>query len=204
MLSCRNAALKMTKKETVRREMLRKLRRQSARTRRGKSRQIQCRLQRLPLYRRARSVLCYVSVGEEVETVPLLLQIVRDGKKLAVPRVLPSGRLAVIAVNHPQRELIQTDLFGIPAPLFSQKKQVALKTLDLVIVPGVAFDAQGGRLGRGFGYFDRFLSRVSPKVPRVGLAFEAQILEKVPVHSHDEPMQAVITEKQTYENPHCR
>ncbi len=189
----------MTKKETLRRTLLKRLHRQPARARLEKSARIRRRLSRLPAYRRAKSVLCYVSIDGEVETGILVEQILCDRKKLAVPVVLPGGRMKIAPVRRSRRELMQVDLFGIPVPA-SGSGRVSLRELDLIIVPGVAFDVQGWRLGRGLGYFDRFLSRLPRTVPRIGLAFELQIVKEVPVHAHDEQMQAVVTEKTNYEN----
>lgn len=191
----------MKDKQTLRRALLNRLRRQTERSRLHKSRRIQQRLRGLAVYRRAKSVFCYVSVGSEVDTRSLLGQVLRDGKTLTVPIALSGGRMKASRVLHEQ-EISEAGLFGVPVP--KSHRHVSLKRLDLVIVPGVAFDACGRRLGRGGGYFDRFLERIPSRVPRAGLAFEFQRLAEVPVRSHDEHLDVWITEKRTYENPDRR
>ena len=69
---------------------------------------------------------------------------------------------------------------------------VPLRQLDLVVVPGLAFDHRGHRLGHGFAYFDRLLSRLPKRIPSIGLCFDFQLLESLPTHTHDRPVQAVI------------
>ncbi len=190
----------MKDKQTLRRTLLERLRRQPEHSRIQKSGRIERRLVRLAAYRRAKAVFCYVSVGSEVNTRSILGRILRDGKTLTVPMALGGGRMKALRIHQANRDLRRTGLFGIPVPSRSSHRRISLKTLDLVIVPGVAFDAAGHRLGRGGGYFDRFLSRIPARVPRVGLAFEFQKVRKVPKHPHDEPVHWLITEKKTYEN----
>jgi len=74
-------------------------------------------------------------------------------------------------------------------------KRVYPQDLDLVVVPGVAFDRRGGRMGHGFGYYDKLLEHVKPGTPLLALAFECQVYDEIPVASHDVFMNAVITEK---------
>jgi 5-formyltetrahydrofolate cyclo-ligase len=74
-------------------------------------------------------------------------------------------------------------------------KRIFQQELDLVVVPGVAFDLRGGRMGHGFGYYDKLLEHVKPGTPLLALAFECQVYNEVPVASHDVFMNAVITEK---------
>ena len=194
----------MKDKQTLRRTLLERLRRQTERSRIQKSGRIARRLSRLAAYRRAKAVFCYVSIDSEVNTRDILRRILRDGKTLTVPIAFGGGRMKVVRIHRTDRDLQRIGLFGIPVPSRSSHRRVSLKILDLMIVPGLAFDIRGGRLGRGGGYFDRLLSRISARVPRVGLAFEFQRVREVPRHAHDEPVHWVVTEKKTYENPDCR
>jgi 5-formyltetrahydrofolate cyclo-ligase len=152
-------------------------------------------LSRLAAYRQAKEVLCYVSVREEVDTRPLLRRIVRSGRRLSVPVAFPDGKLVACRVRNLENDLKQIGLFGIPRPAVICGRVVKPKDLDLVILPGVAFDPQGHRLGRGKGYFDRYLKKLPGDVWRVALAFETQIVKKIPSEPHDQRVCRVVTEK---------
>lgn len=192
----------MTKKETLRRTVLRRLRRQSDSSRRKKSLAIGRRLFRISFYREAERLLCYVAIDGEVQTRPILEKALRDGKKVFIPVVTDKNRRHMVAarIKDPQKDLSHRGHYGIPHPLKLSAQEISLEKMDLVIVPGVAFDGQGVRLGRGLGYFDRFLSRIPASIPRIGLAYECQMAGKVPARPHDERMQMVVTEKRSYEN----
>ena len=88
---------------------------------------------------------------------------------------------------------------GVHEPDTSSAEAFPDNRLDLVIVPGVAFSRCGDRLGRGGGYYDQFLGRLHPSIPRIAVAFEKQIFRSVPKEPHDIPMHSVITELNTYE-----
>lgn len=186
----------MTEKRALRRVLLRRLRNQPERARRAKSRSIARRLRRLRTYQRAKTLLCYVAFDGEVETLQILRQALSDGKRVAVPAIVPpSKRLLAVEIRDPDRDLTAGH-FGIPHPRMTTRR-VALKSLDLVVVPGVGFDRRGRRLGRGGGYFDRFLERVPGSAWKVGLAFDFQLLRgKLPEEKHDIPMCRVVTNKE--------
>jgi 5-formyltetrahydrofolate cyclo-ligase len=182
-------------KEVLRQRILARLIRQSPSRRAILSERIGKRLRQMACYRQAKTVLCYVAVDGEVDTRPLLDRMVADGKRLAVPVVLlRSGRMIAARLFHPAHELVDKDRFGIPCPRDAWRKRVSLKEIDLAIVPGIAFDRSGGRLGRGKGHFDRFLERLPPKTVRVGLAFRFQMVRKIPKERHDQPVHWVVTD----------
>ena len=185
----------MTEKAALRQRLLRRLRSQPQRARQAKSRTIGRRLRRLKVYQRATTLLCYVAFDGEVETLPILRQALADGKRVAVPAIVPPGkRLLAVEIEDPDRDL-GPGHFGIPHPRVTTRR-VPLKKLDLVLVPGVAFDRLGRRLGRGGGYFDRFLARLPGSTRRVGLAFGFQLAKELPVESHDLPVCAVVSERE--------
>jgi len=184
----------MTQKTTLRQKILKRLQGQSKKSRMAKSLKIEQALKRSALYRRAKVVLCYVAHRGEVETRPILDQVLADGKRLVVPVTVPAHRQLIAAeIQDPRRDLTPGP-YGIPHPKRIVGCHVPHKKLDLVIVPGVAFDKKGRRLGRGGGYFDRFLEKVPKKTPRVGLAFKFQVVTALPWESHDQPVNKVITE----------
>lgn len=186
----------MTKKQLLRKRILTRLRDQPERLRRIKSGRIARALRRLPEYRKAQAILCYVDFDGEVQTRAILEKSLSDGKKVFVPVVADRARrhLVVAQIKDLEKDLAHRGHYGIARPLRLSSREIPLSTLDLVILPGVAFDGQGNRLGRGGGYFDRFLSRVPPSVPRVGLAFRFQVVAKLPSETHDQPVSRVITE----------
>jgi 5-formyltetrahydrofolate cyclo-ligase len=176
--------------------MLYRLRRQPEPLRRVKSVRIACALRRLPEYRKARAILCYADFDGEVQTRAILEKALSEGKKVFVPVVTDRTRRhrVVAQVKDLEKDLAHRGHYGIAHPLRLFSKEIPLAKLGLVILPGVAFDVQGGRLGRGGGYFDRFLPKVPLSVPRVGLAFRFQVVAKLPREAHDQPISRVITE----------
>lgn len=182
------------KKISLRQQLLLKLRQQPKGLRLTRSRAIGKALRRLQLYQKAGLVMCYVSVDGEVETRPILEQALIDGKRVVVPVTLKSPRrLVAVEIQDLKLDLKRKGPFKIPQPVLRQRRVVSPEKLDLVIVPGIAFDRWGRRLGRGMGYFDRFLAQVPASVPRIGLAFRFQMVKEIPWESHDQPVSRVIT-----------
>ncbi len=152
-------------------------------------------LRRSSLYKKACVILCYVSIDGEVETRPILKEALADGKRVAVPALRKkSHRLVAAEISDAESDLEQTGPFKIPQPRGAHRRPIPPEALDLIIVPGVAFDCHGRRLGRGGGYFDRFLSRVPLSVPRIGIAFRFQVVKELVTESHDQPVTKVITD----------
>lgn len=148
-------------------------------------------------FRRARSVLAYASFGSEVDTSALLQAVLAEGKTLLLPRI-DKGRdaIRVYAVRDLARDL-EINRWGIAEPRPETCLEIVPAELDCVFVPGVAFDARGGRLGYGKAYYDRLLasSRQSGGSPAlVAGAFAAQVVDEVPMEAHDVPIPVVLTE----------
>ncbi|MBI3332673.1 MAG: 5-formyltetrahydrofolate cyclo-ligase [Candidatus Omnitrophica bacterium] len=140
--------------------------------------------------------MCYVAFDGEVETRAILAQALSDGKRVAVPAIARRPRrLLAVEILDPERDLRRKGPFGIPHPVRARERRLDPRRLGLVIVPAVAFDRKGRRLGRGGGYFDRFLSRLPPAVSRVGLAFGFQVVRELPSEPHDEPVSSIVTER---------
>jgi 5-formyltetrahydrofolate cyclo-ligase len=164
-----------------------------------RSEQIWSQIRQQPSYRLAHSVLYYVSVRSEVDTrIGIELGWQAD-KRVAVP-FCEGDHLLLFRIQN--WEELTTGRFQVPEPRPTLRnapdRYVAPQELDLLFVPGVAFDPQGGRLGYGKGYFDRLLARTSAHALRMGLAFESQMVAKVPTEPHDVPMDWVITEDAVY------
>jgi len=120
----------------------------------------------------------------------LIKQMLAMGKRVVVPKVARK-RLVLSEVQDPGRDLAP-GRFGVWEPIPQAMRPVSVEELDLVLVPGIAFDRDGHRLGHGFGYFDRLLARV-PDIPTVGLCFDFQLVDRLPRHPHDRPVQTVLS-----------
>ena len=182
-------------KQVLRQKLLARLRKQPQKQRLAKSLAIERALRKSTFYRRAKVILSYVAIDSEVETLPILTKALADGKRVAVPVTMKrSKRLVAAEIKDPVKDLAVKGPFGIPEPPRAGRRLIAPEKLELILVPGIAFDRKGRRLGRGGGYFDRFLSTVPPTTPRIGLAFRFQLVKQNPWESHDQPVTQVITE----------
>ncbi len=149
----------------------------------------------LEAFQRARTVLAYCSFGSEPVTDPFLRAVLAHGQTLALPKVCREARaLEVFRVTDPAREL-HPGVWGIREPDPAACAPVPLGVVDFVLVPGVAFDARGGRIGYGAGYYDRLLRGLAEGVPLVAAAFEVQLVDEVPMEPHDRPIDRIVTER---------
>ncbi len=148
----------------------------------------------LPCYQQSRVILGYMAFDKEVLTDGLLRQAMTSGKQVVLPVVRADRRrLALHAVRNLGRD-VAPGYRGIlePHPLYT--RSVAVAELELVLVPGVAFDLQGMRLGFGIGYYDRLLSELPQGIPTVGLAFDFQVVPRLPRQPHDIALDAIVME----------
>jgi 5-formyltetrahydrofolate cyclo-ligase len=163
------------------------------------SRRICDRLAALDEFVRADRVLIYVGSSAEVQTKPFLSTMLTQSKEVIVPCCV-GDELALFRIESVDELAPRT--MGIFEPceqvLCNAERKVEPAALDLLIVPGVAFDRCGGRLGYGRGFFDRLLCRVESETPIIGLAFECQLFDEVPMMPHDVPMDKLVTEADVY------
>ncbi|HVP67354.1 MAG TPA: 5-formyltetrahydrofolate cyclo-ligase [Anaeromyxobacteraceae bacterium] len=146
----------------------------------------------LPAWKRARTVALYAPIGAEVDTSELVRRALAGGKRVAWP-VLRAGRVALDFAACAPEELVAGALGTREPP--ASALAVPPAEIDLVVVPGVAFDESGNRLGRGRGHYDATLAGLPGTASRVGLAFEIQLVPLVPREDHDAPLDAVVTER---------
>ncbi len=179
-------------KPTIRQALLHQRRHLSVDTCLTDSLCIQQRLLELPEFSSAGSLALYSPVLNEVFTQEVFAVARTHGKRVAYPRVL-AGAIEFVAVED-QGELV-SGTFGIPEPQGSVTLEVA--QLDLLVVPGVAFDGEGYRLGYGKGFYDRALQGHNRPRCLVGLCFEFQLLPVLPAEIHDVRMDLVLTEVRT-------
>lgn len=135
----------------------------------------------------------YCAVPGEVQTERIRHAYLAAGARLYYPRVAGRGTLAFYP--HREGDGWETGPYGIPEPANPGGDKPRRGGWDIVVVPGVAFDRRGNRLGRGFGYYDRFLGSLPEGVPRVGLAWARQLVPEVPVDAWDIPVHALVTEE---------
>lgn len=141
-------------------------------------------------YKSSQRVMVYLSFGGEVMTDGIIEHAACCGKEVFAPR-LCGGAMEAAKIGGG----FSKNKFGIPEPLGGQTAKP--EDMELFIVPGVAFDADGNRLGFGKGFYDRFLE--GARGFKIGIAFDFQIVENVACDSHDIPMDKVITEIRTFE-----
>lgn len=157
-----------------------------------------------PAYRQAETVMWYLSCRSEVRTRHILLQELSGAKRMVIPYCTKDRH------GHNQLGLWRLENFaelvpgtwGIAEPprhrWGEQGKEISPEQLDCIMVPGVAFDRQGGRIGNGAGYYDRLLACVRNDTVLIGVCYEAQLFDPIVMEPHDVAMDAVITEKAVY------
>jgi 5-formyltetrahydrofolate cyclo-ligase len=154
-----------------------------------KSKSIAERIFALRAYKDARSVMCYVALNDEADTALILDTALKDGKAVSVP-VVSGDTMYAVSIS-PKTEFT-TRKFGIKEPVWG----VVTDFADLIIVPVRAFDGNCMRLGRGCGYYDKYLSE-RPLSRKIGLAFEEQFIKNLAADEHDEELDAVVTDIRT-------
>ena len=183
-------------KARLRQEVL--ARRDALADRDRRSAALHARVQGLEWWAGAAAVSSFGGVKSEVETAPLIAAALAAGKRVAVP-VVEGGRLTLYRIE--SLEELAPAPFGLlepPKELRRKHRRVVSTTISLFLVPGVAFDRTGGRLGYGKGYYDTLLRGIKPVVPKVGLGFDVQVVEQVPMGPDDVPLQVVVTESATH------
>lgn len=150
-------------------------------------------------YRAARSVLFYVEARAEVSTRPLLIEALSSSRTVAVPYCV-ADELKLFRLT--QLDELEPGAYRIPEPRSDLRQEaqrrVEMAALDLILVPGVAFDRAGGRLGHGFGYYDRLLTTARADTLLVGLAFECQIFDTIPMTPEDVSVDWIVSEQAVY------
>jgi 5-formyltetrahydrofolate cyclo-ligase len=145
-----------------------------------------------PSFLHARTVAVYAAMGAEVDPAPLARALAERGCRVAFPLVVGGTRALAYATCAAEELVAGPQGTRQPPP---GCEPIPLAELELVLVPGVAFDLRCRRLGRGGGHYDATLAALPPRSVRVGLAFEAQLVPEVPVEGHDAAVDAVVTEE---------
>ena len=159
------------------------------------SSQIVARLLELPELGNARMVSTYLHKDSEVRTNEVVKWLLSNNKRVIVPitdRV--NRRLIFSELKAPEKEL-ERGAFGILEPKREFRRLVPLEQADLVLVPAVAWDMRGYRIGYGVGFYDRSINSLSKQVPKIGLSYEFQIVKSIPRTRYDRRVEKIVTER---------
>jgi len=163
------------------------------------SKQITDRLHAMQQYMEAKVVMYYVDVRDEARTRHAFPEALASGKQIVIPYCV-EGELELFHLE--SMDELETGMYKILEPREDLRelssKRVDVDMLDLIVVPGVAFDRNGGRTGHGKGYYDKLLQHARADTPLVSLAFECQMFDEIPVAGHDIYMDFVVTESAVY------
>lgn len=181
----------LTDKKTLRIESKAKVLAMSDQQRRSASASIFGRLARTDIFARARVVALYMSLPDEPQTEYFLREMCHR-KRLVVPRVCDDCTMRFFDYR-PDGQ--QPGAFGIAEP-DDDARPCPPEDIDLMVVPGTAFTREGARLGRGRGYYDRYMAQPQFRAATVGVCFGVQIVDALPVESHDLRVDAVITDEE--------
>lgn len=151
-------------------------------------------VKKLPMYDQANTIMIYLSYGSEVMTDFIINSAIEEGKNVVVPAIKNPGDLCMQAVKIMRLEEVNKFVYDIRQPEVIPDDVVVKEDINLVLVPGLAFDLSGNRLGYGKGYYDRWLKDI-PLYKTIGLAYDFQITNKLPVGKHDLPIGTIVTEQ---------
>lgn len=181
-----------TAKKMLRQSVLEARRAMTPATRQTASRQILAELYTLPDFVAARTVFLYASMADEVQLYPLMEYCLLLEKTVCLPLITGPGTMDAVKLS--SMDALIPGKFGIKTIDPVRCELVPPSVIDLIVVPGAAFDARGRRLGLGAGYYDRFMAERAPQARRIALAFDCQLADCVPVEPHDQIVDLVITE----------
>ena len=160
----------------------------------NKSHQIFLNLLKSEEYINFPNIMFYVATRSEVQTEEMIKVSIKMGKKIFIPIILTDCiDLAPSRLFDFDREL-EKGKKGIFEPKQEYRRLFPPEDIDLIILPGIAYDIRGNRIGRGCGYYDNFLRKICPSTKIIALAFEIQIVKKIPADTNDIPVHKIITE----------
>ncbi len=186
--------MEFTEKSRIRRAVLKRRDAMAVAQRQQRSQALCARLLALDQWHAARVILATVAMGSEPVTDVLLHAALEQGKTLVLPRVQRAEKtLGLYAVQNLSEDLLP-GVWGILEPDPQRCPQIPLSQVELIVVPGVAFDRTGARLGYGAGYYDRLLACQECTAFTVAMAFEEQLLPQIPMEDHDQRVQLLLTD----------
>lgn len=185
-------------KAEIRRDVIARRDAMSAAERAAASATIRAHLAAMEHVRRARTLLAFAAFGSEVDLDPLLEDLIGRGTGVFLPFVIGFSppELGIARVRDLRGDLV-TSRLGIREPDPARRRAARVDRIDVVIAPGVAFDAAGRRIGYGGGFYDRLLPRLRPGTPVIAAAFALQVVTEVPETARDMRVDAIVTEHGT-------
>lgn len=181
-------------KKSIRKEIMEKRSKLTWEIIKEKSHIIEERLFNLEEYQKSNFIFSFISFKDEVHTHEIIKNSLNMGKRIGVPvTVIKPRKLLVSELKDFEKEL-EIGYYGILAPKKEYQRILSPNIVDLVLVPGVAFDVEGYRVGYGGGYYDRFFSSLKKDVIKIGLCYDLQILSQVPRDPYDIPVDLIISE----------
>lgn len=181
-------------KNTVRKEVLESRKAMSSQDLKSKSDSICSYLLESDFYKNSSVIMAYIDFRNEVQTESLIKKALSDGKKIVIPISVVDTKQLILSELIDYDGELESGAYGILEPKQEFVRETDPQTVDLVLIPGVAFDSKGYRIGYGAGYYDRFLERVRPDVAKVALGFDLQMVADAYPDDHDFPVDSVITE----------
>jgi len=155
-------------------------------------------LQTVPEFANCNIFMTYVDFGKEVRTFPLIKSQIKE-KRIVIP-YCEQNEICLFLLK--KLDELAVGYFGILEPKIELRRltdrKIDVDELQVVLVPGVAFDRQGGRVGRGQGFYDRFLEKLPKKTLTIGLAFDFQVFDEVPMTSKDQRLNLIVSETGVY------
>jgi 5-formyltetrahydrofolate cyclo-ligase len=165
----------------------------------SKSEKIREKLFNLPEFKKAKVILFYVSKGSEVKTEGMIKLALKSGKRVVVPiSDVKQKKLILSELKDFDKEL-EPGTFKILEPKKEFFRPISPDNIDFIIVPGIAFDKNGNRIGYGMGFYDKFLSSLKKHIPVIGLAYEFQVVDNIPATDKDVTVDKILTEKRVIE-----
>ncbi|RKD31323.1 5-formyltetrahydrofolate cyclo-ligase [Thermohalobacter berrensis] len=187
--------MRQREKAKLRKEMLKRRSSMSKKQVQTLSDKIIATLTKFPIFTDGKNIMTYLSFNNEINTFNLIKHCMENNKRVIVPyceerniRIIPSE------IKDMSKELVKNK-FGFYEPKHDYLRPFNHNNIDMIIVPGLAFDKRCYRIGFGKGYYDRFLSRIKPEIPTIGLAYSFQIVDRILEEDFDVPLDYVITEK---------
>ncbi len=188
--------MRIMNKKDIRRDMLNKRNKMTKDEVKELSKRIGDTLKKMPAYTTSKTIMLYLSFGNEINSREIIMDSINDGKTIVLPYC-----------NHDDKSITPTKITSTSLDLtinkmgYAQPNEESLdpidqSEIDLIVVPGIAFDRKGFRVGFGAGYYDRFLGKIHFDIPTIGLAYDFQIVESfIEIESYDIPLDYILTEE---------
>lgn len=147
------------------------------------------------IYKNSFVIMTYINFGNEVITEEIIKHSLNLGKSIGVPITIPKTRELLVSELKDFDKELELGVYNILTPKKEYIREIQPSKIDLVLVPGIAFDKKGYRIGYGGGYYDRFLCKLNSNAVTIALAFSIQLIDSVPTGIYDLPVDYILTEK---------